>query len=52
MTCISGGWKAIEMSDQGLQGGEHWEEAKMAVGIYGTEMGERVAVLDVRVAQM
>ena len=23
-------WKASGMSDHGLQGGEHWEEAKMA----------------------
>ena len=25
-------WKASGMSDHGLQGGEHWEEAKMATG--------------------
>ena len=45
-------WKASGMSDHGLQGGEHREEAKMATEKVGTEMGERVAVADVRGAQM
>ena len=40
-------WKAHGMSDYGLHGGAQWEDAKMAAG-----MGQRVAVLDVRVARM